>query len=106
MSRIKAIKEDQQLRKIREAEERLRQMEREYAEIPKRLEREIKERECTMPPLAEIQERQHRRYHEEKASRGEVANCLRVQNRSILLLILFLTATASLIWWGFKLMQG
>lgn len=106
MSRSTVFKEDLQLTELREAEQQLRLREKEYAEIPKRLALEIKERECTMPPLAEIMERKARREHEEIVSRGEIANIQRVQTKSMTLLFLLLTATASLIWWGMRLMQG
>lgn len=105
MSRPKATKEEQQLCEIRKAEENLRRMELEFAEIPKRLAREAEDRDRTIPPSAEVQDRRERRRHEEKASRGDVANCRKVQNQSILLSFLLLTATASLIWWGLQLMQ-
>ena len=106
MSRSTVFKEDLQLDELRATEEELRRQEREIAEIPKRLADELKERQCTMPPLAEIQERTRRRAHEEIVSRGEITNIQRVQAKSMTLLILLLAATASLIWWGMKLMQG
>jgi hypothetical protein len=106
MSRSTVFQEDLQLSELREKEQQLRLREKEYAEIPKRLALEIKERECTMPPLAEIMERKARREHEEIVSRGEIANIQRIQTRSMTLLFLLLTATASLVWWGMRLMQG
>ena len=106
MSRSKVLKEDLELSKIRESQQQLRLREKEAAEIPKRLAAEIKERECTMPPLAEIMERAARKRHEQTVSRGEVSNILRDQSRSTMLLLLLITATAALIWWGMKLMQG
>jgi non-ribosomal peptide synthetase component F len=106
MSRAKLLKEDVELSQLREAEQQLLVMEQECAKIPWKLAQEQKERECTMPPLEEIEERRRRRQHEEIVSRGQVANILRDQSRSFLLLLLLLTATGSLIWWGVKLMQG
>jgi hypothetical protein len=100
------LKEDLELSKLRETEQELLQRQKEFAEIPRRLAMELKERESTMPPLAEIEERRRRNEHEQIVSRGEVANILRDQSRSFMLLILLLTATGSLIWWGVKLMQG
>lgn len=106
MSRGTLLKEDVELNELREAEQQLLQLHKECAEIPKKLALELKERECTMPPLAEIEERRLRRQHEDIVSRGQVTNILRDQSRSFLLLLLLLTATGSLIWWGMKLMQG
>lgn len=102
----KLLKEDLELSALREKEQLLLLQQKEFAEIPKKLALELKERESTMPPLQEIEERKRRLAHEELVSRGEVANILRDQNRSLMLLILLLAATGSLIWWGLKLMQG
>lgn len=102
----KLLKEDLELNALREKEQQLLLQQKEFAEIPKKLALELKERESTMPPLQEIEERKRRLAHEELVSRGEVANILRDQNRSLMLLILLLAATGSLIWWGLKLMQG
>ena len=106
MSRSAPLKEDLELNELRQAEQQLLMLQRECAKLPKKLALEQKERECTMPPLAEIEDRIRRKAHENTVSRGEASNILRDQNRSILLIILLLAATGSLIWWGTKLMQG
>ena len=106
MSRSTLLKEDVELNQLRAAEQQLLLLHKECAEIPRKLALELKERECTMPPLAEIEERRLRRQHEDIVSRGQVANILRDQSRSFLLLLLLLAATGTLIWWGVKLMQG
>lgn len=106
MSRHAPLKEDLELSAIREQQQQLLLREKEYAEIPKRLAQELKERESTMPPLAEIEDRRRRKEHDMIVSRGEVSNILRDQTRSFLLLILLLAATAALVWWGLKLMRG
>jgi hypothetical protein len=106
MSRSPIFKEELELSEIRETEEQLRRKEREYAEIPRRIAQEIKDRESTMPPMPEIMERAARIRHEQTVSRGEVSNILRDQSRSTMLLLLLIAATSALIWWGIKLMQG
>lgn len=106
MSRSVRLKEDLELSQLREKEQQLLLLQKEFAEIPKKLALELKERECTMPPLAEIEERRRRKEHDMIVSRGEVSNILRDQTRSFMLLVLLLAATGSLIWWGVKLMQG
>lgn len=106
MGRSALLKEDLELNAIREAEQQLLQLQRECAEIPRKLEREQKERECTMPPLADIEDRRRRIEHEQVVSRGQAANIQRDQSRSFVLLLLLLTATGTLIWWGVQLMQG
>jgi hypothetical protein len=105
MSRGPILKEDLELSQLREAEQQLLLRQREFAKIPKKLAQEQHDRECTMPPLAEIAERRRRNEHDQLVSRGQVANIQRDQSRSLLLLILLLTATGTLIWWGLKLMN-
>lgn len=106
MSRRPTLKEDQELTQMREAEQQLLLLEKQYAQIPQKLALELKERECTMPPLAEIEDRRRQRIHEDTVSRGEASNILRDQTRSLMLTAMLLAATGALIWWGVKLMQG
>ncbi len=106
MSRSTLLKEDLELKQLRETEQRLLLLQKECAEIPKKLAQEQKDRECTMPPLADIEDRIRMKAHGDLVSRREVANILRDQSRSLMLLLLLLAATGTLIWWGVKLMQG
>ncbi|MDX1679513.1 MAG: hypothetical protein R3242_02170 [Akkermansiaceae bacterium] len=106
MSRSQPIKEELELDALLAHEQELLEREREFARNQERIERERHERERTMPPLDELKERARRRQHEEIVSRGEVANIRRVQNRSLLMLMLLAITTATLIWWGLKLMQA
>jgi ferric-dicitrate binding protein FerR (iron transport regulator) len=106
MSRSTHFKEDLELDQLRETEQQLMQREREFSENRKRLAQERIERECTMPPLEEIQARMERKRHEDFASRREVKNERRAQTRSLMMLLLLITATCTLVWWGVKLMQG
>lgn len=106
MSRSTPLKEDLELRQLRKQDQDLLLRQRECAAIPKKLAQELKDRECTMPPLAEIADRERHKEHDLIVSRGEVANILRDQTRSLLLIGLLLAATGSLIWWGIQLMQG
>jgi prefoldin subunit 5 len=93
---------DEVLTKQQELQNRLKEFERNQREI----ERSRAENERTIPPLREISEREKWRQHEQLVSRGEVANVRRDQNQGLLLLFLLVAATCSLIWWGFRLMQG
>lgn len=106
MSRTTLFQEDLELDQIRETEQQLLQREKEFAESRKRIARERIERESMMPPLDEVQAREKRKQHEQIVSRGEVANVRRDQNRSLMLLVLLITATCTLVWWGLRLMQG
>lgn len=106
MSRNTPLREDLELDELRQKEQQLLLLQKECAKLPGKIAQEQAERERTMPPLAEIEERIRRKAHEQTVSRGEVTNILRDQNRSILLILLLLAATGSLIWWGIQLMQG
>ncbi|MCB1133379.1 MAG: hypothetical protein KDN05_19820, partial [Verrucomicrobiae bacterium] len=79
---------------------------KEIAENRQRIAEERIERESTIPPLEEIREREARKKYEETVSRGEIANLVRTQNRSLLLLVLLVTAACTLVWWGLRVMQG
>ncbi len=106
MIRSAVFKEELELDELRETHQQLLLREQEIADLPKRLEREQRERDCTLPPLQDIADRERRIRHMDCVTRGQVTNVLRDQTRSFALLILLLVATGSLIWWGVKLMQG
>jgi hypothetical protein len=96
------IELDELLAKQQELKNRLLVFERNRIE----LEKNRAEVERTIPPLMEISERQKWLRHEEKVSRGDVANVRRDQNHGLLMLFLLITATCSLVWWGLRLMQN
>jgi hypothetical protein len=106
MSQDTLFKEELELDQIRETQQQLQERKREFAENQKRIARERAERESMMPPLDEIQIRRSRKEHESNVNRGVITNARRTQNRSIVMLLLLVMATASLIWWGVRLMQG
>ena len=106
MKQATLFKEDLELDELIENSAELDRRRRELAEAHRRIAEERAEQERTIPPLEEIQVRMKRRRHEETVSRGEVANIRRDQNRSLMMLFLLTAATASLIWWGVRLMQG
>lgn len=107
MSRSTLSAEDIELNQLNEDRRRLEERQRELAKIPERLAREQHERETTMPPLAEIEDRRRMKEYDQKlVSRGEFKNVMRDQNRSLVLLVLLITATATLIWWGMQLMRS
>lgn len=99
-------KSDEDLNQLEFEEQRLMLRAKEIAENRQRIAEERIERESTIPPLEEIREREARKKYEETVSRGEVANLVRTQNRSLLLLVLLVTAACTLIWWGLRVMQG
>lgn len=91
--------------RILEAEKDLARRQKEFAVASQRIEQERRERETTLPPFGEIEDRRRLREHEDTLSRREATNILRDQRRSILLQIMLLIATGTLIWWGITLMQ-
>ena len=100
------FKEDLELNQLLESQGELARRQREIDEARRRIAEERAEQERTIPPLEEIQVRIQRRKHEEIVSRGEIANIRRDQNRSLMMLALLVAATATLVWWGLRLMQG
>ena len=99
-------KSDDDLNQLEFEEQRLMLRAKEIAENRQRIAEERIERESTIPPLEEIREREARKKYEETVSRGEIANLVRTQNRSLLLLVLLVTAACTLVWWGLRVMQG
>lgn len=106
MRSVTPLKEELELDQIRAAQQQLLQRQREFAESQRRIAREREESESLMPPLDDIQMRRVCKEHEESVSRGLISNARRTQNRSLLLLVLLVTATVTLVWWGLKLMQA
>jgi hypothetical protein len=106
MSRSNLIKEDLELTQLREAEQALMLRQKEAAKVPKKLAQEMRDRDCTMPPLADIEERRRQKEHDQLVSRGQVANIYKDQSRSVLLILLLAATTLALVWWGFKVMKG
>lgn len=100
------LKEELELDQIRETQQQLLKKQREYVENQQRLARELAEAETIMPPLDEIEVRRARKEHEVNVNRGVIINARRTQNSSLLMLLLLILATASLVWWGLKLMKG
>lgn len=106
MSREKIFTEEHELDEVLARQQELRKRLAEFERNRVEIERNRAERECTIPPLDEIQDRERHRQHEQLVSRGEIANVRREQNQGLLLLLLLLAATAALVWWGLRLMQG
>jgi hypothetical protein len=106
MSRSKTPPEDPEMARIRKEQQELQLRAKVCADLPRQLAAEIRERERTMPPLQELADRETLIRHNEIISRGQISNVHRDQNRSILLLLMLITATAALIWWGLRIMQG
>lgn len=100
------FEEDEELVAIREKERKLEEAHREFVKLPAKLAQEKKERDCTMPPMAEIKERQEINRFEQSLSRGQIENVLRTQRHSLVMMMLLATATLLMLFWAYKIMIG
>jgi hypothetical protein len=99
------FKEDIQIDLIREKQQELQRLEKEYARHRLQIALQRQEEERTIPPLDDMDVRTGRRKYENLAvSRGALSNEKREYQRSMMLLMLLMAATASLVWWGITLM--
>ena len=83
--------DDPELVALREKQKRLEEAHDEVVKLPARLEKEKRERESTMPPMAEIREREQIKRFERSLSRGQIENTLRIQRQSLAMLLLLAT---------------
>ncbi len=100
------FEEDHELTAIREKARKLEEAHREVVNLPARLALEKKERDSTMPPMAEIKEREQINRFEQSLSRGQIENVLRTQRHSLVMLLLLVVATALMLVWAYRIMTG
>jgi len=100
------FEEDEELVAIREKEKKLEAAHREFVKLPAKLALEKKERDCTMPPMAEIKEREQINRFEQSLSRGQIENVLRTQRHSLAMMMLLATATLLMLFWAYRIMIG
>lgn len=108
MARLKQgnlFEEDLELQALREREKKLEEAHRELAKLPAKLELDRQEREATMPPMAEIEERREIHRFEEILSRGQIENVLRTQRQSLWMMLLLATTTVLLLVWAYRVMM-
>lgn len=98
--------EDVELRDLREKQRKLEQAHQEYTKLPAKLAREKKERDSTMPPMAEIKERQQLNQFESILSRGEIENVLRTQRHSLAMMALLAISIVLTLLWAYRVMNG
>lgn len=94
--------EDKELQSLKEKERMLKEAEKEIIQLPAKLAREKLDRDSTMPPMAEILMRRDLKKFEENLSRGQIENVLRVQRRSLSLLLLLASTIALLLFWAYQ----
>lgn len=97
------FEEDTELVALREKQKRLEEAHQEVVKLPARLERERRERDSTMPPMAEIREREQIKRFERSLSRGEIVNTLRIQRQSLAMMLLLATATVLMLVWAYRI---
>ncbi len=100
------FEEDAELIELRRTERKLEEAHREFVKLPAKLAMEKKERDSTMPPMAEITERQQINRFEQSLSRGQIENVLRTQRHSLAMMMLLATATLLMLFWAYKIMVG
>ena len=88
---------------LREKERKLAEAQKEYQRLPALLEKQRKESEATMPPMAEIKERQKFNRFEQSLSRGQIENVLRTQRQSFGMTLLLLAATVLMVMWALSI---
>lgn len=99
------FEEDRELTALRETARKLDEAHQEMIKLPAKLEREKRERETTMPPLAEIKDRYEINRFEQSLSRGQIENVLRTQRHSFFLMVLLFTATALMLGWAYRIVS-
>jgi hypothetical protein len=100
------FEEDFELIALREKQRKLKAAHQEIIQLPAKLAREKRELESTMPPMAEIRERQQINEFEKNLSRGQIENVLRTQRHSVVLTFLLLVAMAMLLLWAYQIMTN
>ena len=90
-----------------QAEEReLRQRLNEVKATRAQLEYDRQDSEVTLPPSELIQEIVKRKAHQQLVSKKEDRNIRREHKRGMLLILVLASATAALVWWGLRVMNG
>jgi hypothetical protein len=98
--------EDYELQALREKERKLAEAQKEYQRLPALLAKQKQENEATMPPMAEIKERQKFNRFEQSLSRGQIENVLRTQRYSFGMTLLLLAATILMVIWALRIIMA
>lgn len=98
--------EDYELQALREKERKLAEAQKEYQRLPALLAKQKQENEATMPPMAEIKERQKFNRFEQSLSRGQIENVLRTQRYSLGMTLLLLAATILMVIWALRIIMA
>lgn len=105
MKQASLFGDDQELQALIDKERALEEAHKKYKSLPAKLEREKMDSQATMPPMAEIKERELLNKFEQNLSRGQIENVLRTQRHSLAMMLLLLLATALMLYWAYKIMS-
>ena len=97
--------EDYELQALREKERKLAEAQKQYQKLPALLAKQKQESDATMPPMAEIKERQKFNRFEQNLSRGQIENVRRTQRRSLGMTLLLITATVLMVMWALQMVK-
>ncbi len=106
MKKRTASPDELDLFQLAEASQKLEQRRQALEDNRRKAELERVDRETTLPPSDVVSARQRQKQHDEAVSRNKVRKVRREQGKALLLLGLLIAMTATLIWWGLKLMHG
>ncbi len=98
--------EDYELKALREKERKLAEAQKEYQRLPALLAKQKLDSEATMPPMAEIKERQKFNRFEQSLSRGQIENVLRTQRQSLGMTMLLIAATILMVMWALRIISS
>ena len=100
------FEDDAELKALAQKSKELEEAHKEFTKLPAKLAQEKKERESTMPPMAEIREREQINQFEQSLSRGQIENVLRTQRHSLAMMLLLTVATLLMLFWAYRIMSG
>lgn len=103
MKQIDLFEEDEELNALRARAKKLEEAHKEFVKLPAKLALEKKERDATMPPMAEIKEREQINRFEANLSRGQIENVLRTQRQSLAMMLLLAVTTALMLLWAYRI---
>jgi ferric-dicitrate binding protein FerR (iron transport regulator) len=106
MKKHAASPDELDLFQLAEAGRELDQRRKALEDSQRKAEAERRDHETTLPPSDVVSARQRQKQHDAVVSRNEVRNVRREQGKALLLLALLIAMTATLVWWGLKLMHG
>jgi len=91
---------------LQKEDQALRARDNELAETQRILASARSDMDSTLPPSDLIQSIGRRKAHDQLATKGQVTNAKREEKHNLLLVVALIAATATLVWWGLKIIHG